>query len=181
MRVGLTQRVFERNGQSYDATDQDWYRYFSNDVIIPIRNQPTQNLLSLANYIDLLVITGGNAPRERIETELELVRIMMDKGKPVLGVCHGAFLLTELFGGSVAPCDHHHSTVHKVNMDNTIVEVNSFHNIQITQPPLIATVLATDESGFCESWIHGSVGAVVWHPERMNDSILPTAIKRLIA
>ena len=35
----------------------------------------------------------------------------------------------------------------------------------------MAKVLAVDEDGFCESWTYGSIGTVVWHPERGNISI----------
>jgi len=170
MRIGLTKRVFEHNGQSYDATDQDWYTYFDDHEIIPIPNYP-QNFISLADSLDLLVITGGNAPAERVKTELHLVRAMMDNNKPILGVCHGAFFLTELFGGKVVECSGHHNTIHNVTMDNATVQVNSFHNLQIKNAPEMAKVLAVDEDGFCESWTYGSIGTVVWHPERGNISI----------
>ena len=178
MRIGLTQRVFKVLNQSYDATDQDWYTYFSGHELVQIPNQITQDFLSLTDSLDLLVITGGNAPSERIKTELELVRCMMVNVKPVLGICHGAFLLTEMFGGEVVECTGHHNTVHNVTMDNKTIQVNSFHNLQIKNAPPVAKVLAVDEDGFCESWTHGTVSAVVWHPERGNLEV-PNDIKIL--
>jgi len=180
MRIGLTQRVFEHNNQSYDATDQAWYKYLSEHTLIPVKNQP-QNLLSLAQYLDCLIITGGNSPRERIDTEMGLIRIMMDMTKPIIGICHGAFIMTELFGGEVVNCEDHYNTIHNVTMDNQTVEVNSHHRIQIKSPPPVATVLAVDEQGFCESWMYGSLGAVVWHPERMEQPKLPNGISNLMA
>jgi len=179
MKIGLTQRVITVNNQHYDSTDQDWYSYFGQHELIQIQNNPTQDLATLADSLDLLVITGGNAPRERIKVELELTRIMMDDGKPILGICHGAFLLTELFGGNVAECNGHHNTVHNVTMDKNTVEVNSFHNLQITTAPPVATVLAVDEDGFCESWIHNNIAAIAWHPERGNIAI-PNDISLLL-
>jgi|TARA_B110000908_G_C10106115_1_gene380843 putative glutamine amidotransferase len=179
MRIGLTQRVFEQNKQSYDATDQDWYTYFSDHELVQIPNDPTQDFISLADSLDLLVITGGNSPAKRVKTELELVRCMMNSTKPVLGICHGAFLLTDLFGGEVVECSGHHNTVHNVIMDNSTVEVNSFHNLQIKTPPANVKVLAVDEDGFCESWTQGTIAAIVWHPERGNVTI-PHDIKLLL-
>jgi len=182
MRIGLTQRVFEHNNQSYDATDQAWYTYLSEHTLIPVRNQSPQNLLSLAKILDCLIITGGNSPKERIETELGLIRIMMDMAKPIIGVCHGAFLMTELFGGGVINCEEgHYNTNHNVTMDGKTVEVNSHHKLQIKTPPAVATVLAVDDDGYCESWMYGSMGAVVWHPERMDNPKLPNGITNLMA
>lgn len=182
MRIGLTQRVFEHNNQSYDATDQAWYTYFSGHEIIPIKNQLKQNMLSTANSLDCLVITGGNSPRERIDTELGLLQIMMHQAKPIIGICHGAFLMTELFRGEVINCEEgHYNTKHNVTMDGQTVEVNSHHKLQIKTPPPVSTVLAVDDDGYCESWMYGSLGAVVWHPERMDNPKIPNGIKNLMA
>ena len=106
---------------------------------------------------------------------------MMFLNKPVLGVCHGAFMLTDLLGGSVTESTVDHSeTLHPVMYFGDTVMVNSFHALVIKQLHASGTVLCTDQDGNVESWIDGSLAGVVWHPERMDTSWLPDEIHNLL-
>ena len=42
--------------------------------------------------------------------------------------------------------------------------------------PLYVTELATDLEGYCESWIYKDMCAIVWHPERMENPVIPKKI-----
>lgn len=181
MIVGLTQRIFYHNGQSYDATDHDWYSFFNEHQIAPIRNIPEQNFAAIADKLDVLVITGGNDPLMRRVVETTLARHMVMRHKPVIGVCHGAFLLTELLGGTVGDIENHHNTEHTIYTDTEGEHVvNSFHSLRIVNSPLHSTPLAYDDSGNVESWIHGKIAAIVWHPERMKEPYIPAPILQLL-
>ena len=180
MIVGLTQRVFYHNGQAYDATDQAWYSYFKNNTIIAIKNNIEQDFDRIADMLDILVLTGGNDPTVRRITETKIASAMLLRKKPVVGVCHGAFLLTDLLGGIVDEIDNHHNTEHKVIVNNEMFTVNSFHALRIKQAPPSATVLAIDTDGNCEAWVDGTLGAVVWHPERMTKPFLPQEIFNML-
>lgn len=105
---------------------------------------------------------------------------MMSQHKPVLGVCHGCFLLTETLGGKVEEVEGHMDTEHEVDYFGSMHRVNSFHSLAIIQPHARAQVLARDSQGHCEAWIDGNLAGVVWHPERMSNPWLPSEILLLL-
>lgn len=180
MIIGLSQRVIYHNGQAYDSTDQAWYRFLKGHQIITIKNDVDQDLSAIADQLDVLILTGGNDPTVRRITEIKLATQMLMRNKPTIGVCHGAFLLTEISGGVVSDIENHHGTEHVVVADNGIHTVNSYHVLKIEQAPDGATILAVDTDGNCEAWIDGAVAAVVWHPERMENYFLPSAIDKIL-
>jgi gamma-glutamyl-gamma-aminobutyrate hydrolase PuuD len=130
--------------------------------------------------VDLLIVTGGDNHPVRDQVELKLVQQMMLEGKPIIGICHGAFMLTQLLGGKVGKTTHHMDCEHPIMVGSKIQVVNSFHTLQILEPPVHSTVLASDSEGFCEAWIHKNIGAIVWHPERMDVPYWPKSIKELL-
>lgn len=180
MIVGLSQRVLYHNGQAYDSTDQAWYHYFKDHEIITIPNRTDQDFKQLANNIDVLVLTGGNDPSVRRVTETRMATEMLLLNKPIVGICHGAFLLTMLNGGTVGSIEEHHGVQHNVYTGSETHTVNSFHSLCITKAPPSATVLTTDYADYCECWIEGKMAAVVWHPERMDDPYLPKEVQNLL-
>lgn len=176
MKIGISQRILHHNGNAYDALDQNWYRFLKRFNVYPIPNGIDQNFKQLATDIDLFIISGGDESPIRLEVETAITNEMMIQSKPILGVCHGAFFLTSFLSGTVDNCDNHHNTFHEVIINTAPYVVNSFHRLQITNAPTNATILATDLQGYCESWILDNVGAIVWHPERMENPILPKKI-----
>jgi len=140
-----------------------------------------QDFNALADQLDCFIITGGDDRLIRRTTELRLATAMMLRKKPILGICHGCFLLTDTLGGTVGKKDGHRNGVeHSVQYNGKDVIVNSYHGLCITKPHATATVLATDADGDCEAWIDGNVAGVVWHPERMTEPFLPDEIVNLI-
>lgn len=135
----------------------------------------------MADQLDCLIITGGDDRAIRRTTELRLATAMMRRQKTILGVCHGAFLLTDVLGGTVGHKDGHRDGVeHPVVYQNQEVLVNSFHGLYIQQPHQAAKILVTDTDGDCEAWIDNNIAAVVWHPERMATPWLPDEIHTLL-
>lgn len=176
MRIGLTQRVLFHNEQAYDSLDHSWYEFFSDHTLFFIPNRLPVKLLD----IDLLVVTGGDDHPVRNQVEQAMIEHQMLNNRAILGVCHGAQLLTRLLGGSVVPCENHQNCHHLVTYNGEQRLVNSYHKHSIKHVPDGAKVLAQDPDGVCESWILNLVAAVMWHPERMGQPWLPDEIQLLI-
>lgn len=180
MKVGLTQRVLTHNGQVHDSLDRNWYRLLKGHELIPIQNREDLDYESLAESLDLLIVTGGDNEETRILTEVSLITEMSRLEKPILGICHGAFLLTEMLGGNTNEIEGHYDTKHLVYGDApTHMRVNSFHNICIDKLPQNVIQLYIDGEGNTESWIKGNVCAIVWHPERMSRPFIPYEIREV--
>jgi gamma-glutamyl-gamma-aminobutyrate hydrolase PuuD len=180
MKIGLTQRVLFHKGRAYDSIEQGWYTLLKDHTLSFVQNRIEQDFDTLADDIDLLIITGGNDPLERRITETKLATAMLIKRKPIIGVCHGCFLLTDLLGGKVVDTDLHMDTEHSIIYQEQVYTVNSYHNLGISVEPRGATVLARDSAGNCEAWIDNNIAGIVWHPERMSTPFIPEEILKLL-
>ena len=180
MKIGLTQRVLVHKGRAYDSIEHGWYRYLKGHTLCTIPNIQDQDFTALAQELDLLIITGGDDSALRRVVEIRMSTEMSKLGKPILGVCHGCFLLAELLGSEIEDIEGHLDTKHPVNYQAGIVLVNSYHNIAIKRLHNSGVILVTDMHGNCEAWRDGHIAGVVWHPERMTDPWLPEEIENLI-
>jgi putative glutamine amidotransferase len=183
MRIGLSQRVLLHKNRAYDSLDQGWYQYLDGHTLSVIPNTP--NLLdfgAIAKELDAFIITGGDDSTIRRVTETKLASNMLSRRKPIIGICHGAFLLTELLGGKLISVEEHSGTEHVVNYFGDLKTVNSFHSWGIVEPPDTANTLVTDLHGHCEAWIDNKapIAGIVWHPERMQDPWIPEEISNLL-
>lgn len=179
MKIGLTQRILIHNGHAYDATSVAWYSYLQGHTLVTIPNRIDQDFEQLAVDLDAVIITGGDDCLVRRRTEVKLATEVLKRQKPIIGVCHGAFLLTDLLKGTVSTKDGHRNTEHPVVYRNQEYTVNSYHGLYINQAPASSQILVTDIDGHCEAWIDGKIAAVVWHPERMKRPWLPDEIQTL--
>jgi gamma-glutamyl-gamma-aminobutyrate hydrolase PuuD len=143
-------------------------------------NSTAQDFNQIADNLDSFVITGGDDSALRRTVEIKLASAMMQRNKPVVGICHGAFMLTDLLGGTVEDVDAHRDTTHPVFYFGEIKGVNSFHSLGITKLHDSGTALCTDELGQVEAWIDGNLAGVVWHPERMDNPWVPDEIHQLL-
>ena len=180
MEIGLSQRVLYHKGRAYDSIEHGWYQYLKEHTLVPVANRLDQNFEQLADELDAFIITGGDDSAIRRTTELRLANQILKQHKPMLGVCHGCFLLTDILGGQVEDIDGHMDLPHNVNYNNRIRAVNSYHSLGISRLHESGTVLATDAVGNCEAWIDGYIAGVVWHPERMDEPWLPVEISNLM-
>ncbi len=176
MKLGLTQRIFYHKNRVYDSIEHGWYHYLKNHSLIFVPNDLNQDFHAVADNIDALIITGGDDSAVRRVTELRLSSVMMKLHKPILGICHGAFLLTDVLGGRVTPCHGHMDVEHSVEYLSGKKLVNSYHTQTISLLHSSGQGLAWDADGNCEAWIDGNISGVVWHPERMTDPWIPTEI-----
>lgn len=176
MKIALTQRVIYHKNRAHDCIEHGWYRYLSSHELVFVPNNPDQDFERLVDSVDAVIITGGDDSAIRHLTELRLATRMMKAHKPILGVCHGAFLLTDVMGGVVAPCDDHMDTEHEIEYMGLKRTVNSYHTQTIKHLHKSGHCLARDAEGNCEAWIDGDIYGVVWHPERMTDPWTPPEI-----
>ena len=128
---------------------------------------------------------------ERDEFELALIRLALDGGKPIFGICRGIQLINVALGGTL----HQHIAGHRQKesaniethnvrvlggthlaevADSEVIRVNSLHHQVIDKlaPSLVATAFSDD--GYIEavesSTVHEyglQIEAVQWHPERI--------------
>lgn len=180
MKVGLTQRVLYHKNRAYDSIEHAWYRFLDGHKLFFIPNTLDQDFVELTEIVDCVIITGGDDSTVRRATELKLASAMMMSYKPVLGIRHGAFLLTDVLGGKVLPVDGHADSIHEIDYHGRRIEVNSFHNQTIVQTHRTATTLASDDEGNTESWIDGLMAGIVWHPERMAAPFIPAEIQQIM-
>lgn len=179
MKIALTQRVLWHKGRPYDALDHGWYDIIdpADLVLVPNHGRPILNA-------DALILTGGNAvtpgaesyfePRSRIENAL--IRQALARGVPILGICRGCQMLTMAFGGALEPVEGHMDTAHDVVLaGGSRLPVNSYHGMRVSRDPENCRVLARDDDGNCEAFLHTHfpVLGIMWHPERdQNQRIL---------
>ena len=159
--------------------EHGWYRYLQNHTLYAVANRTDQDFAALVDRLDLLIITGGDDSTVRRATEIKLAKLMFVARKPVLGVCHGAFLLTDMFGGKIEPVEHHRDCDHSVYYFGEERRVNSYHDQAIAQLHPGAVELVVDANGHCEAWRDGTLAGVVWHPERQPQPWLPDEIQDL--
>jgi putative glutamine amidotransferase len=181
MRIAISQREVGIGSKQFthDCLEQSWYKLLSKHDLIPIPNVD----IDCEYEFDLLVLTGGNPSLSRLNTELKLYNCAMDKGLPVVGFCHGAFLIAQLTGGTTDTVDGHRNTTHLINMEGNTVLVNSFHGSKIITIGTDYETIATDLDGNIEAFKHKDkpVWGVVWHPERMEVPVLPKDLHNIIS
>jgi len=178
--IGLSQRILFHKGRAYDCIEHGWYNLLSGHTLFYVPNTLNQDFDDIADRLDAFIITGGDDSTLRRTVETKLATKVMQRNKPVIGVCHGAFLITDLLGGKVEEIESHMDTTHPVYYFGDIKEVNSYHNLGITKLHNSGTVLCVDNDGHVEAFIDGKLAGMVWHPERMENSWMPDEIKQLI-
>ena len=144
MIIGLTQRVLFHKGKAYDSIEHGWYSYLKDHTLSFIPNRLDQNFERLADNLDILIITGGDDSAIRRTVELRLASEMLKQIKPIIGICHGCFLLVDVLGGQVEPIDNHMDVEHNVYYFREEHFVNSHHSLYIKQLHKSATPLVVD-------------------------------------
>lgn len=123
--------------------------------------------------VDVAVLLGSDwsvadpLDHEHVARECALVRSLVEKSVPVLGICYGAQLVAHAFGGSVTRAPR--AEVGWVDVRSDAPELvphgpwAAFHTDVITPPPQ-ATVLARNACGV-QAYALPGVLAVQFHPE----------------
>ena len=179
LKIGLSQRILYHKGRAYDSIEHGWYSYLKEHTLFYVPNTLQQDFDKLADDLDMLILTGGDDSTLRRTIETKIAAKVMQRNKPVLGVCHGAFLLTDLLGGEVRDIENHTDTNHSVYYFGDEYYVNSYHSLSIAKTHSSATTLVVDADGNSEAWIDKKLAGIVWHPERMKKPWIPDEIQTL--
>ena len=84
------------NNFLFDCLERSWYSFLGNHHLIPHAN--TRTVDETIDF-DCLVLSGGSDSVARNVTENLLFVHAIKRKKPILGICHGAFVVNELSGG----------------------------------------------------------------------------------
>jgi GMP synthase-like glutamine amidotransferase len=133
--------------------------------------------IAAAGHPDLVVLLGSewsvHAPvdRDALEAECALVRSARAAQTPVLGLCYGAQVLAQAFGGSVTPARQPEIGFVEVDTSDPVLVPagpwTAFH-VDVLEPPADATVVARNECGVQAFVLPGALG-VQFHPEVRPD------------
>lgn len=177
-------------------------------IVLPLTNDD-EILKSLADMCNGFLFTGGHdvSPHlykeeplpqcgeccaDRDNMEFKLLKLALEKNKPVLGICRGIQFINAALGGTLyqdlytqknSNILHHqkppyHIPVHNVNIEkNTplhqilqvdILQVNSYHHQAVKELSPQLLPMAYSEDGLIEAVYMPQkkfVWAVQWHPE----------------
>lgn len=176
MKIALSQRIMYHKGNVYDAIEHGWYSLLSGHNLFCLPNTLNQDFDLIAENTDSFIITGGDDSDLRRTIELRLATKMMQRNKPVVGICHGAFLLAEMIGGTITEIKNHVDVDHPIFYHREVREVNSHHSLGITAMPENVEIICRDYLGNIEAFVDGNLAGIVWHPERMKEPWIPPEI-----
>jgi len=180
MNIAITQRILLHKNRAYDSLDHGWYNLLKNHTLFYVPNTLHQ-IIDLTS-IDLLLLTGGDDHPMRRLIETRLITQAYILNKPILGICHGALVINELEQGINDTIDNHSNISHKITLENKYYTVNSHHNMSLKKLGDDLQVIATAEDNSIEAFRHRkrSVFGLMWHPERMENPILPSELSILL-
>jgi GMP synthase (glutamine-hydrolysing) len=105
----------------------------------------------------------------------EIARIIIEEGKPALGICYGHQLLARVLGGVVdkARKPEFGPTIVSIkarddplfNGINETIVVWMSHNDAVLEPPPGASILAVSQGSPVAAFKYGNIYGVQWHPE----------------
>lgn len=180
-------------------------------VVIPYLDSD-ETVTALCDRLDGLLLAGGEdvdpalwgdnpeqwlgqVVPERDDLEQQLIRRMLERQKPILGICRGAQILNVVLGGSLyqdlshewhgqiqhsqkARRNHlsHRVRIHPSSQlyqllgQSSEIRCNSFHHQAVKELGNGLVAVAWDEEGLVEAVEHTTykwVLAVQWHPENL--------------
>ncbi|MCL6452050.1 MAG: gamma-glutamyl-gamma-aminobutyrate hydrolase family protein [Alicyclobacillus sp.] len=180
-------------------------------LVIPFLEN-AENLVDIADRIDGLLLSGGedvdplrygeqpqrglgNIIPERDELELQLIRAVVERRKPILAICRGIQVLNVAFGGTLyqdlpsqwrSPILHAQharrahlshdvriapdSLLYRLLGERPSVRTNSFHHQAVKSCGDGLRPVAWDADGLIEAVEHEAYPFVVgvqWHPENL--------------
>ena len=180
MKIGLSQRIVSKNGRTYDATDHGWYTLLAGHNLFFLPNTTSQDFDLIADNIDSLIITGGDSTETREEVELALIAKMIERKKPVVGICQGALYIAESLGSSIQPIPRHTGVDHYIMYHGEAIKVTSDHDLGITKIHDSGKILCLADTGEIEAFIDNNLAGVMWNPERMEKPWIPPEIALIL-
>ena len=162
----------------FDALERSYYKFLHSHELMPV---PNTNKVAYNDY-DCLMLTGGPDSVARNNTENLLYNDAVNKGKPIIGICHGAFTINDICKGTNGHVDDHVDADIKIIMEGNEHIVKCYHSQSIETLAKNFSAIAHDEQGTIEAFQHDTlpIYGIVWHPERMDVPVLPADVKKLL-
>ena len=98
MKIIVSQLEYVRppRGFVFDTLERAYYRFLAGHEVVPV-----PNIIKVPdNDYDCLILTGGPDSVARNQTENLLYHDAVAKGKPIVGICHGAFVINDICKGT---------------------------------------------------------------------------------
>jgi gamma-glutamyl-gamma-aminobutyrate hydrolase PuuD len=172
------------NNFTFDCLERSWYNFLGNHQLIPHANT---KIIDETIDFDCLILTGGADTVARHITENNLFLHAIKNKKPIVGFCHGAFVVNELSGGTndaiKERIEYHTLSEHEITMEGKTFRVNSYHGQTITKlGPQMIPLAMCDADNTIEAFKHHTlpIFGVVWHPERMILPVVPIDVQDLL-
>lgn len=189
--LAISMRIDAANphGEARDALAHDWWPFIRASLpemcplLLPNDVASIRTLLDRTDPAGLL-LTGGNdvgSCPERDESEASALAWMLERKRPVLGVCRGMQFLVHRLGGRLEPVPRasHTGARHGITLAARLPygltrhgapeETNSFHGWQAKPPahgPLETWATAADGTVEAVYARELSLLGIMWHPER---------------
>lgn len=181
MRILISQRDVRvpPNNFLFDCLERSWYQLLDQHQLIPV---PNLGVIDETIDFDCLILSGGPDSLARHVTENLLFAHALKLDRPIIGVCHGAFAVNDLTGGTNGLVEGHENSSHTILLEGREHVVNSYHGQSIAELGPNMRTVATDTGGNIEAFEHAElpIYGIVWHPERMAQPVLPSAVARLL-
>ena len=165
-------------GVVFDALERSYYRFLQAHELVPV-----PNVIKVPDIdYDCLILTGGPDSVSRNQTENLLYKDAITKNKPVIGICHGAFAINDINKGINGFLDGHVDADIEITLEGEEHVVRCFHSMSIKQLAKDFVPTAYDKQGNIEAFKHTSspIHGILWHPERMDEPVLPSEVKKLL-
>jgi putative glutamine amidotransferase len=179
---------------------------------VPVMLPLTRDRNTLNHFLSLcdgFLLSGGGDPREasgaygrrltaaerktlfavdatRDEMELHLVRGIVKRDIPVLGICRGLQMMNVALGGTLLPdIPNHRNGMHRIKWSQPLFKcrrVNSSHHQAVGKVAPVLKVVAHSDDGIIEAAVLPAAKfcvGVQFHPERMESFDEP--FRKLVA
>lgn len=181
-RLGISQRLDQIEGrdEARDALDYRWSELLweLGILAIPLSTGISDHEQYFSELtLDGFILSGGNdigtAPQRDV-LESAVLKFAHEQNLPVLGVCRGMQFINHYLGGSLVEVTGHVAARHQLEgslvADRISNEVNSYHNLAITEQTLDESlhITASSGDGVVEAFEHSTLPwiGIMWHPER---------------
>lgn len=177
MKILVSQEEYIKKNHIFDGLERAYYNFLAGHQLIPmpnVRKDPD------VEY-DCLLLTGGPDSIARHYTEDLLYKHAKDRKIPIVGICHGAFVINDLCGGTHTRIEGHVNCDIDVKLYDKIYKVKCFHTQAIKTLGDNLTATAHDMNANIHAFMHDKlpIYGIVWHPERMDKPVLPPEVSKL--
>lgn len=179
MFIAISQRLMENSSyvELRECLALEWGIFFNKYLkdYLPLPLSYEIDFTRYIPYISGVILSGGNdlfiidnnkINNIRDSYEIKIIELCIAHKIPLLGICHGAQIVSSYFDSDFDRQDGHIGN-HKIIADNKEYEVNSYHNYCITKLGDELESLAKCGSTI-EAFRHKryDIYAMMWHIER---------------